>query len=182
MREIELKARVADLVKLKSKLTAMKIVLSEPVSQKDVVYGKRQGEGWVHGEQWFRVRTEQGKKHILTMKRTLGAGLDSLEHESVVTDPEAIVAILADLGFEYYCTLTKIRQKATWGDIELCLDSVPELAADFIEVEKLVAHDADHDQVVIELHRFLAELSIDTKDEITEGYDVLLLKLQGKPF
>lgn len=181
MREIEIKVRVTDVDAFKQKLADHKIELGQPVTQKDVVYGVREGDGWVHGQQWFRLRAENDSKHIFTMKRTAGPGLDSIEYETTVEDPEAIENILADLGFEHYCTITKVRAKGHYQDLEICLDHVPELGGDFFEVEKMIPVDASSDGVLTELREFLKALGCTESDEIDKGYDVLLLEQQDKP-
>lgn len=224
MREIELKAKVSDVDGLLAKLKKLDIVFSQPVTQKDIVYGMLKADGWVHGKQWFRLRTEQIRteqdiaekvkteqcmteqdkvelnkskqnktdqkkmeqgnteqvvKHIFTMKRTLGDGLDSLEYETVVESRDAVLAILEDIGYEHYCTITKTRRKATYMGFEICLDKVEELDGNFIEVEKMVDIDASHDEVVKEIRSFMQSLGIDLSDEIDVGYDVMVLKKQN---
>jgi predicted adenylyl cyclase CyaB len=184
MREIEVKAQTLDASGLKTALNKLGFSFGEPTKQHDVIYGRRnkKDDGWVHGEQWFRIRTENDTKQIFTMKRTLGAGLDSLEHETVIEDGQEVLRILEDIGFTHYCTVTKIRQKAKQGELEVCLDHVAELGNDYIEVEKIVDLDASHDEVMAELWHFMAKLGINPKDEITEGYDILLQKLRGEQY
>jgi predicted adenylyl cyclase CyaB len=184
MREIEIKAQIDETDKLKLILHKLGFTFGNPTKQHDVIYGQRneKNDAWVHGRQWFRVRTENDTKQIFTMKRTLGKGLDSLEHETVVDDGQDMLRILEDLGFEHYCTVTKIRQKAKQGELEVCLDHVAELDGDFIEVEKIVDLDASHDDTMAELWEFMAKLGIDRKDEITDGYDILLQKQRGEQY
>ena len=64
-------------------------------------------------------------------------------------------------------------------NIEICLDTVDGLG-DFIEAEKLVADDAEYQAVIDELWAQFDNIGIDRKDEVTDGYDVLMNKKLGK--
>ncbi|MNR35913.1 CYTH domain protein [compost metagenome] len=61
------------------------------------------------------------------------------------------------------------------GDIEICIDSVDGLGS-FVEVEKLTDETADYDAVVAELWQVLKRLGVQSDDEVTDGYDVLMNK------
>ncbi len=153
------------------------MVLSPAVVQRDVVWG----EAGVNGDEandgaWLRVRTETRDgaiRHLLTLKRSVTNQLDSIEHETEVSDPSETEKIVEQLGFVQFCDLTKTRQKGTVGTIELCLDTVDGLG-DFIEAEMMTADDADYQAVVGELWATLEEIGVSREDEVTEGYDVLM--------
>jgi adenylate cyclase class 2 len=113
-----------------------------------------------------------------TLKRSVVGHLDSIEHETIVQDAKELEAIIKLMGYELYSDLTKIRQKAKHGEFEICLDEVPNLGT-FIEVEKIMHHDADHDMVVDELWDFLQKLGVSKYDEQHEGYDVLERRQRG---
>jgi len=172
MREIEIKARVKDEQNLLDSLVVHGIHLGKPVTQHDVVYCKPGAVENAFDANWLRIRTENGKKVTFTLKRSVHGHLDSIEHETVVSDGEELEAIIKLLGFELYSNLTKIRQKAKIGDIEFCFDKVPQLGT-FVEAEKMMKHDADHDEVVLELWKFLETLGLSHEDEEERGYDVL---------
>jgi adenylate cyclase, class 2 len=174
MREIEIKARVGDKGKLVAKLAALGIVLGEPKTQHDVVFCRPGQKDYEKGSIWLRIRTENGKKVTWTMKVDTGRKLDSIEHEVEVSDGAELEAMLRCLGNELYSDLTKTRQKAKYGDIEVCVDDVAGLGT-FIEAEKLCTdHSADYEQVAGELWAFFAELGIGKAHEESFGYDVLL--------
>ncbi len=183
MREIEIKARVEDMSSIRAALQAQGVEISEPVSHHDVVWGIA-GTGSGTGAPWLRLRTEvkgDTTRYLFTLKRSAEAGrqLDSIEHETEVSDPEAVKGIVRELDFAQYSDITKTRQKAHIGEIEICLDSVDDLG-DFIEAEKLTDESADFQQVIDELWELLRSLSVDRADEIEEGYDVLVNKKLGK--
>lgn len=183
MREIEIKAQVQELTSIRDALQRQGVEVSEPVAHHDRVWGIP-GELSGTGAPWLRLRTEtKGSKvrHLLTLKRSavVGRQLDSIEHETEVGDPEAAEGIINELDFKLYSDITKTRQKARIGDIEICLDAVDGLG-EFIEAEKLTSDDAHCDQVVEELWALLESLDVHRKNEVTDGYDVLVNKKLGK--
>lgn len=177
MREIEIKARVHNTDKLLVRLKAMKIGLSEPNKQHDVVYSRPGAIDNDPNENWLRVRTENDSKVILTLKRSVTGELDSIEHEVVVDSEAEIVAIIGYLGYELFSDLTKVRRKAHYGEIEICYDEVPGLG-NFIEAELLVDENANYEATVQKLWDLLTQLGIEESDEETHGYDVLLHNLE----
>ena len=181
MREIEVKAQVAGLGDIRAALKSQGVELSEPVTQKDVVWGLP-GVTGDNTEPWLRVRSEtkgDSTRHLLTLKRSVTSQLDNIECESEVGDPLQVANIIEDLGFELYNSLTKIRQKAVIGEIEVCLDSVEDLG-DFIEAEKLTEDNTDHQQVMDELWALLERFGASRVDEVTDGYDTLMNRKLGK--
>lgn len=183
MREIEIKARVADKALLLKVLEEKGVELSWPVTQRDQVFGLPGVDGGndTNGAPWLRIRTEtrNGKTiQIFTLKKSVTNQMDSIEHETEIHDATELAAIIGHLGFGPYSDLTKIRQKAKLGEIELCIDTVGELG-DFIEAEKLTADDADYDKVAAELWEVLGSFGVEKSQHVTDGYDVLMRKHQG---
>lgn len=183
MREIEIKAKVHDLEAIRTKLADMGVSVSNPVTQHDIVWGAPGVDGGSDNTSpWLRVRSETrgaDQRHIFTLKRSVTNQLDSIEHETEIADPDQMVHIVEELGYVLYSELTKTRQKAHIGDIEICLDTVDGLG-DFIEAEKLTADDADYLPVVEELWGVLETIGVSRRDEVTDGYDVLMNKKLGR--
>ena len=183
MREIEIKAKVADKPGLLQALKTAGITLSEPITQHDRVWGLIGVDGGDDSNHapWLRVRSEtkQGKtRYIFTLKKSVTNQLDSIEHETEVSNPEETAKIIEHSGFEPYSDTTKTRQKAQVGDFEVCVDTVEGLG-DFIEAEKLTDDDADYNTVVKELWNLLASFGVNRDDEVTEGYDVMSRRKMG---
>lgn len=182
MREIEIKARVADRAALLAKLKGLNMKLTEPINQRDQVFGlpgKRGGDG--NSLPWLRIRTETKGgmvRQIFTLKKSVTNQLDSIEHETEITDADELAKIIHHIGFAPYSDSTKTRQKAHDGNIEICIDTVDGLG-DFIEAEKLTEENTDYKAVVEELWRVLEPLGITREDEVTDGYDVLMRKQLG---
>lgn len=178
MREIEIKAAVQDVSKLKEALQEKGIKLGNAVKQHDVVFSMPGAADNAFNANWLRIRNEDDTITTFTLKRSVYGHLDSIEHETIVDNAKELESIINYLGYELYSELTKIRQKAKHGDIEICVDKVPGLG-DFIEAEMLMANDADHDDVVAQLWELLTSLGISKDDEEHLGYDVLERKKRG---
>ena len=179
MREIEIKSTISSVQSIIDILSGKGNPVSHPETQNDRVYGEVGVDGASDNTSpWLRIRSEtkDGEtKHVFTLKRSVTNQLDSIEHETEVTDAVELEAIIANLSFELYSDLTKTRQKAKIGDIEICLDIVDGLGT-FIEAEKLTTDDADYDSVLRELWAIFESLGIRHEDEIVDGYDVLMNK------
>ena len=182
MREIEIKVRVADKQSLLQTLASQNVILSEPVTQRDRVYGRPGVDGGSdNSAPWLRIRTETKNgevKQIFTLKKSVTSQMDSIEHETEVVNADELAKIIEHIDFTPYSDLTKTRQKAHDGDIEICVDTVEGLG-DFIEVEKLTEEDADLGAVIAELWTVLDKYGLKREDEVTDGYDVLMRKSQG---
>jgi adenylate cyclase class 2 len=183
MREIEIKAQIANKQTFIAALIKRGIVVGEPVTQHDRVFGPAgvDGSDGNNTAAWLRIRTEtkQGTtKHIFTLKKSVTNQMDSIEHETEIEDETELEKIIEHIGFVPFSDLTKTRQKAHFGDIELCIDTVDRLG-DFVEAEKLTDEDADYDTVVAELWKILEKCGVSRDDYVTEGYDVLMNKLHG---
>lgn len=172
MREIEIKAKVANKAQLYENLSRKNIMLSYPIKQHDVVYYIEGTEDNAPNSIWLRLRTQDTNKTIFTLKKQHCGELDSIEHETVVSDADETRKIIEAMGFKLYADFTKTRQKAKVGEIEICLDEIDQLGI-FIEAEKLTTIDADGEKVKNELWELLINLGIQKDDEVFVGYDVL---------
>ncbi len=180
MREIEIKVRIADKPAMLAALASQGVVMSQPLTQHDVVYSRPGAIDNDPDECWLRIRTENNKKHILTLKRSVTSQLDSIVHEVIFDNPDEMRSIIGQLGYGLFSDLTKIRQKGKSGDYEYCVDEIPELGT-FLEIERLCEESANIDEVRRELWALLEPLGISRSDEVTDGYDVLWRKIFGAP-
>ncbi len=183
MREIEIKVRVESIAKIIAQLEARGTHVSEPVRQRDEVFGLPDvpGDG-DNNEPWLRIREEtkgDATRYIYTLKKSITNQLDSIEHETEVEDATELRQIILHSGFVPYSDVTKTRRKAKMGDVEICIDTVDRLG-EFVEAEKLTTEDADYEQTVEELWKLLDELNIDRDSEVTDGYDVMMERLQSE--
>lgn len=182
MREIEIKARVADKPALLAVLKSQHVIVSDPVTHHDRVFGiSGEDGGGDNSQPWLRIRTEtRGNEtsHVFTLKKSVTNQMDSIEHETEVADDVELEKIILHSGFTPYSDLVKTRQKAHMGEIEICIDTVEGLG-DFIEVEKLTSEDADYDGVAAELWAVLEGFGVVRADHVTDGYDVLMRRHDG---
>lgn len=179
MREIEIKLRVKDLSEIKKKLEASGCVLSEPISQHDVIYSlggsNKEFQGLKKGDIVIRIRYLKDKA-IFTLKKQQTGELDSLEYETVVGDPKQMDQALQALGYQPAVEVKKVRQKGKLGEYEVCLDQVESLGS-FIELEKLTVDDADPELVTNELFSVLESYGLSRKDSEGRGYDTQIYQL-----
>ena len=180
MREIEIKAHVEDTKHVLAALSQKGVLIGEPVTQHDFVYARPGARDNDPDENWLRIRTENHTRTIFTLKRSVAGDLDSIEHETEVTDESELAKIIEYLGYTLHSDVTKTRQKARIGDVEICLDKVDRLGV-FVEAEKLCDDDVDGAAVVEELWGVLESLGLSRRDEVTSGYDVLMRKKFGAP-
>lgn len=177
MREIEIKATIDSIQSIIDILNQKGVSVTPPVTQRDRVYGQIGVDGAAENTApWLRIRTETkngATKDIFTLKRSITNQMDSIEHETVIEDAIELENIVAQLGFELYSDLTKTRQKAVIGDIEICLDAVDNLGT-YIEAEKLTDGDVDYDAIIAELWTLLESLGVSKASAVTDGYDVLM--------
>jgi len=182
MREIEIKARLDNVASIVAAITKQGGNLSEAVRHHDRVYGVPGTSGASeNNDPWLRIRGEtkgDTTKHYFTLKKSITNQLDSIEHETVVSDDKELAKIIEHLNFVPYSDLTKTRRKAMLGNIEVCVDHVDQLG-NFIELEKLTAEDVDYTVVVKELWGIMESLGVSKTHEVTDGYDVLLNKHLG---
>jgi adenylate cyclase, class 2 len=180
MREIEIKAKIQNPEAIRKKLEGKGIKLGKKLKQHDVVFGEPGKGDNQFGANWLRIRTENDTITYFTLKSSVVGHLDSIEHETIVEDAKELELIIKQPGFKLYSELTKYRQKAQHGKVEICIDHVPGLG-DFIELEKIFdqSSNIEHGAVVDELWEFFESLGIKKEHEVYEGYDVLERKLRG---
>ena len=137
MREVEVKARVSDIKKIKEKLKKLGCKFSEPMIQKDRIYLHEsiQFHEISNGTVVLRIRDSNGKI-TLTSKIPLENELDCIEKELSINDGETMNDILEEIGFREVVKVVKKRIKCRHAGLEICIDEVDNLGQ-FIEVEKL---------------------------------------------
>lgn len=178
MREIEIKLHANDLASLEEKLKEQGCILSEPLHQYDRIYTYgddvsvfTKGKS---GHNVMRIRvTDNGAEFNMKVQQT--HELDNLEHETTVSNPEAVHAILAALGYTPKIEVRKTRRKGRLGEYEICLDTVEGLGS-FVELEKLAEDDADPSAVREDLLATLESLGLSRADEETRGYDTQIFQ------
>lgn len=178
MLEVEVKAACDDLASLQQQLIELGCTFGAPVMQDDTIYiseGKTL-ESLLPGDNVLRIRTTTTATwtttHLFTLKQQSWNDLAKQERETAIQDPKQMHDSLLMMGYMICSTVHKRRQKTSYHDKEICLDTVHGLGS-FIEVEQLTT-DGDVDEIQEQLFSFLTSLGIDRSARVTKGYDVLL--------
>lgn len=191
MQEVEVKARVRDRAALEQALLHRGLVIAKKVSQDDRIYlpnactvtevyedAHKDWAAYVLKRiPVIRVRREEcdgARRALLTLKFPMVNELDCEEHETEVSDPDAMDAILLASGFYSVpqVWVTKRREKGNLGAYEICLDDVDGLGS-FIEVEKMTDGTVASEVVQEELFQFLESVGVKREDRVESGYDTL---------
>ena len=181
MKEIEIKAKIGDIEKMREKLLALGCEFSEPLFQKDVVFLPVGVEfsNIVVGTPVVRIRLSNDKA-TLTLKKKISQGseLIKLEKEVIVGDKNVARGIVEQMGFHEVIRVSRKRAECGYRDMTICLDEVFGLGS-FIEVEKMSADD-DGEKIQKYLFGFLQTLGIGESEKVTKGYDTLLYEKAKK--
>ena len=179
MREIEIKLKAKNFEKLEEKLKERECILSEPISQHDVIYSqkssKEEFESAKKGDIIVRIRYLKDKAQ-LNLKQQRSNEMDNLEYETEIKNPKETHKILEILGWHPVVEVKKVRRKGKFGEYEICLDQVEKLGT-FVELEKLTDDNADPEIVREELFKELESLDLSRRDEETKGYDTQIYEL-----
>lgn len=179
MREIEVKARVADFEPIIQKLESLGCLLSQPILQDDKVF-LQNGLGFddlIPGNNVLRIR-RQGEKNIFTLKVKGAREMDCIERETEISDTEKLSEILKYLGYYEVVHIRKSRRKCNYQNLEICLDEVDVLGT-FIEVEELT-EEGDGGKIQDKLFDFLVSLGVKKGDRVLSGYDKLMFNKMNK--
>lgn len=179
MREIEIKLKAKNFRELEQRLKEKGCVLSEPISQHDVIYSlkgsRNEFQSAQEGDVVIRIRYLKDSAE-LTLKQQRSNESDNIEYETGVMDPKQVHHMLELLGWYPTVEVRKMRRKGKLGPYEICLDEVEKLGT-FIELEKLTEEDIDAEEVRRELFKELESLGLSRNDEETRGYDTQIYQL-----
>ena len=177
--EVEVKAKVKDMVELKKKFEDMGASFNTPVSQVDAYFKpkgfdeKPEGPGsWI-----VRIRDSNDKK-TLTLKaltEILGAWV---EYETAIENGEQARKILDTMGLVNVFTLNKKRSYGKIGEFEVLLDDVKELG-EYLEV----ALESDEKEKTREkIINFMKSAGISESDIERRGYGEIIGEKLGHRF
>jgi adenylate cyclase class 2 len=182
MREIEIKLKVASLDTIASTLESLGATISKPITQKDINFIYKDDVKWFEPlkSKWVypRLRIQEGKPLILTVKKPLKNESDCREHELHIDDADELREIMDMFEYTEGITVIKTRRTCTFQDYTITLDEVENLGS-FIEIERVVT-DGDPEKIQDEMLEF-AKKTFDIKSEalILKGYDILTYEKQN---
>jgi adenylate cyclase class 2 len=174
-KEIEVKARVTNSIKLFDKIKSLNITLSPEIIQNDETFIDENFGDYDKvrsGKNVLRIR-KNNDKYIFTLKQPQKNELDCIEKETEITDPEEFRDALILMGYKSAVKINKVRRKAKHLGYEICVDEVEGLGT-FIEVEKVTDDCEDSKEVQKELFHFLESLGVNKNDVVMRGYDTLI--------
>ncbi len=181
--EIEVKAKVADLISLRGALEELGCTFFAPVVQDDTVFVRTVGtiEEYLCNSVFLRVRIQNDGTVLLTAKKATTQSAENLvktEYEVVVNSADEVCSLLELAGFQRSVHVRKTRQKSHYGAYEICLDDIDGLGS-FIELEQ-IAEEHAAENIQREMFAFLGSLGISPEDQVKKGYDILMLEKQLK--
>ncbi len=176
--EIEIRAAIANLTEIESKILEKGAMLFKEKHQKDIYYGEICLYEKIGYSFMMRVRDEEGKI-FLTYKgaRTKKDG-EWEEYEFPVENKLSAVEMLKAMGLEKIAEVSKKRKEYKLGDFSICLDDIEELG-NFVEIEYLCDDASEGKMKLMELAR---ELKVKDEDIIQKGYITMLLAKNESPY
>lgn len=186
MREVEVKAKLSDESGLVKRLQELGCIFSEPVNQKDLIYGKDVSsvEKFLVGPDFLRIRIVNDTKALFTYKYHVERGRDMnsapIEHELGIDSAKEMEAIIALMGYVEAARVEKTRRKTKYNKWEICIDEVKGLGA-FVEVEEMAENDADIPAVHVHLREFLQSVGVPEEDITLLRYDHMMFEKYGIP-
>lgn len=180
--EIETKARISDKGGVVAQLISRGCTLSQPVVQDDTVYVRELGtlEKFLNNDSFARIRIQNDGVVLLTVKKPKDKSPDVLvkhEAEVVVSSATEAERMLLLLGYHKSVHVHKIRRTGECEGFHVCIDSIEGLG-DFIELEQM-AQESEAEAIQTRMRSFLSSLRIPSHDEVTKGYDILMIEKRG---
>ncbi len=168
-RNIEIKARVADMDSIAQKAMSISSGIPIEIVQDDTFFHCQQGR--------LKLRAfVDGTGQLIFYRRADAQGpKESFYHLTATSEPDALRETLA-LAYGQSGRVTKQRTLFVAGRTRIHLDRVDGLG-DFVELEVVLRDGDTLEGGVAEAHRVMAELGIDTS-QLVEGAYVDLLRLQ----
>ncbi|OIO61992.1 class IV adenylate cyclase [Candidatus Woesearchaeota archaeon CG_4_10_14_0_2_um_filter_33_10] len=148
MIEIEIKAEVKDIEKVKDNLKKADARFIKTEEQVDRIFGHSmfldENKFITEGGLSARIRQVNDKKQIDFKEITRDKA--GIEVSAEIGSVEDGLRFLKKLGFEEAFTLKKSRDVFQYNDFTICLDKVDKLG-NFIEIEKLVYSNSEEEKI-----------------------------------
>lgn len=173
MRQVEVKAKINDLDALKDKLVLLGYFFSPALFQQDRLYLPNAlaypdiKEGTIS----MRIRNTNGT-YSLSLKKKWDQDFDDIEREVTIDDSEQAAEMLKYMWYYQVLEISKVRQKASYNGLTICLDAVEELGS-FINIRKTVEW-GSVDHIRQQLQSFLLGLGILEGQIVYDRYDSMI--------
>ena len=173
MFEVEYKYFLRERELFLNSLKELNIELDAPVIQEDIIFVHKDTEGFniIKGTPVIRIRNTKDYS-VLTLKKRVD-GANSIEHETVIQNPEEMTKILELLELKKVVEVSKTRRKSLFGGVTICYDQVRGLG-DYIELEVVVSTQEEVDIVIQKIQNLAKELGLSENDIEKRKYDTLV--------
>ncbi len=180
MIEVEIRARIKSIKKIKDELKKIGAKFVKTEKQVDRIFGHSMfldsDRMIVEGGLSARIREVDDKK-ILEFKE-ISRKSGGIEIKSELSDVDIGLKFLKKLKFSEAFTISKLRKSYSFNGFTICLDSVNRLG-DFIEIERLINFSDDKEKTRKECENLLYILSPDSKIE-NKKYGDLMQEILNK--
>lgn len=155
------------------KLKEMQIVFFKTVEQDDSIFVTNETKGFniIKGDPVIRIRKINNDSWI-TLKRKRDDA-SSLELETKVENPEIIKNILENVNFHKELHINKVRQEASYKNINICYDQVHNLGH-YLELEILASNKQEEKNAKKAINEFASDLGLTVNDLEHKKYDTLI--------
>jgi adenylate cyclase class 2 len=178
MIEVEIRARVGNLNKVKNKLNEIGASFVKNEKQVDRIFGHPmfldENKMIIEGGLSARIR-ENNEKNLLEFKEIVRKG-GGMEVSSELNDVKLGLKFLEKLKFEEAFTVSKKRDIFLHEGFTICLDWVEGLG-DFIEIEKMISSSDEKERVRQECLQLLHKIVPDAKIENRKYGDLMQEKI-----
>lgn len=159
MIEIEIRAKITDLNKIKKQLQEMGAKFNGSKKQIDRIFGHKQfldeNKMIIEGGLSARIRTIDSNSALEFKEISREKG--GMEITANLSNANIGIEFLEKLGFEEAFTITKDREFYSLNDLEIALDNVEKLGQ-FIEVEKMINYTDNKEDAKKQCENFLKQL------------------------
>jgi len=180
MIEVEIRARIKNIEKIKDELKKIDAKFIKTEKQVDRIFGHPMFLGSekmiIEGGLSARIREVDDEK-VLEFKEILRKS-GGIEIKSKLSDINVGLKFLEKLQFSEAFIVSKLRKSYLYNNFTICLDSVDQLG-DFIEIEKLINFSDDKEKARKECEDLLRILSPDSKIE-NKKYGDLMQEILNK--
>lgn len=174
--EIEIRARINDLLILQKQLNNLPGVRIEKQAEREVdtylKHSKDSDELLI-----FRIRRkENGSLFTLKTKSTTTKDVAWKDIDLPLEDPNRMEDILMNSGYEYVVLIDKVRDSFQYNGYEINIDNIRDLGY-FIEIEAQSA-EININEKILDMKKILNHLGIADEDIIERGYVQLMKEKQ----
>jgi predicted adenylyl cyclase CyaB len=171
--EVEIKARIASLLKIRKEL--VKIGARRKGSKRivDIYYTPAKGEKYYgkNSRLKFRIRYDGGSNKGSLEVHKISSVYEAAEYELPITDVRLVQQMLSELRFIKCVVVDKVREDYKYGRLNIVLDKVKGLG-EYMEVEMM---NTESKKALIAIKEFYKKIGVSEKDLIIGSSNVEMM-------